>query len=136
MSRKLEIIIGYVGAALCLVFLGGFTVITNVMTETDYQKIFQPIFNKGLVGLSDQAGMTLFQTLGSWFGITLIAVLIIVAIANLLLRHHHRIKIAGLLYLFAGLITLFGSQLLAYPLAFIFFVVSGLCFLRKDLADV
>lgn len=47
MSRKLEIIIGYVGAALCLVFLGGFTVITNVMTETDYQKIFNRFLIRG-----------------------------------------------------------------------------------------
>lgn len=136
MSRKLEIIIGYVGAGLVLIFLGSFTVITNIMTEAEYHKMFYPIFEKFLSGVSNKNGIEMFQTLGVWFGVTLILVLILVAIANLLLRHHKRIGLAGIIYLFAGLITLFGSQLLAYPLAFFFFLDSGLCFLRKETARV
>ncbi|WP_125606301.1 DUF4064 domain-containing protein [Lapidilactobacillus bayanensis] len=132
MSRRLELIIGYIGAGIVVIFMGGFTVVMNILTKHEYQTVIYPVFEKYLTEVPTQKGLTLFKTLGAWFGFTVIAVLILVAIASMLLRAHKRINLAGILYLAAGLATLFGSQMIAYPIAFIFFVVATLCFLRKD----
>ena len=47
-----------------------------------------------------------------------------------LLKGHR--KIAGGLLVAAGVITLFGSQLVAFPIAFFFFVAGGLALMRKE----
>lgn len=135
MSRRLELIIGYIGAAIVVLFMGGFAVVMNMLTKHEYQTVVYPVFEKYLNEISTQKGLTLFKTLGAWFGFTVIAVLILVAIASMLLRAHKRIYLAASLYFVAGLATLFGSQMIAYPIAFIFFVVAALCFLRKDRSE-
>lgn len=132
MARKWERIIGVIGMALVTIFLGGFTATINLMKPAQFEQVLKPVFASALKGMSTKAGLTMFKTLGAWFGYTVVIVLVLGVIANLLLRHHKRIKLAGTMYLIAGLVTLFGSQLIAYPLAFLFFVVAVLCFMRKE----
>lgn len=132
MARKWERIIGLVGMVLVTVFLGGFSATVNLMKPAQFEKILKPMFASGLKGVSTKQGLMMFKTLGAWFGYTVIIVLVLGVIANLLLRHHKRVRLAGGLYVVAGLVTLLGSQLIAYPLAFIFFVVAVLCFMRKE----
>ncbi|WP_071131883.1 DUF4064 domain-containing protein [Enterococcus timonensis] len=136
MNRKLEQILGIIGAAAVLLFLGGFTVVTNGLEEATFAEKYADTFATLIDGLGVEEGLTVLKTLGAWFGVTVFIVLILVALATFFIHHNRYPKIAGLFYLLAGLVTLFGSQLVAYPLAFIFFVVAALCFLRKDGANV
>ncbi|MFD1466535.1 DUF4064 domain-containing protein [Lapidilactobacillus mulanensis] len=131
MNRRLEMIIGYIGAAIVLIFLGGFTVSMNSLTVKQYQRIVYPIFKNYLAGTTPKSGLQLFQTLGTWFGVTVVIVLALVAFTNLLLRSNKNKYLTGGLYFLIGVITLLGSQLLAYPIAFIFFVNAALCIFRK-----
>ncbi|WP_390410200.1 DUF4064 domain-containing protein [Lacticaseibacillus jixiensis] len=132
MTRKWERIIGLIGMILVTGLLGGFSATVNLMKPAQYEKILAPMFASSLQGVSAKQGLLMFKTLGAWFGYTVIIVLTLGVIANLLLRHHKRVRLAGGLYLIAGVVTLLGSQLIAYPLAFIFFVVAVLCFMRKE----
>src|SRR5699024_2998291 len=128
MNRKIKLWISGITAAFVTIFLGGFSVIVNKMTVEQYREVFLPIFADALEDLSDQEGLLMFKTLGSWFAFTVIAVLILVFIANLFLRNQRFWIGAGIGYILAGVVTLLGSQLIAYVLAFPFFVTGGLCF--------
>lgn len=130
MKRKAEKILALLAATLTLFFLGGFAVISNHLTLAQYQTTIKPIFHESLQQLTDQEAVTLFQTLGAWFAVTLMLVLILTAIAWPLLKAHR--KIAGGLLLAAGVVTLLGSQLVAFPVAFFFFLAGGLAFIRKE----
>ncbi|EOH86916.1 DUF4064 domain-containing protein [Enterococcus asini] len=130
MKRKAEKILALLAALLTVFFLGGFAVIANHLTLKQYQTTIKPVFQSSLQQLTDQEAVTLFQTLGAWFAVTLMLVLILTAVAWPLLKGHR--KIAGGLLVAAGVITLFGSQLVAFPIAFFFFVAGGLALMRKE----
>ena len=130
MKRKLEMITGIVGAVIVTLSLGGFTLITKELDKATYIKVFKPIFGKDLNG-TDAQGMELMKTLGAWFGFTVMIVLVLVVLATVFIRNNRSPKLAALFYALAGLATLIGSQNIAYPVAFIFFVVTALCVLRK-----
>lgn len=132
MSRKPEKIIGIIGAVLVTLFLGGFTIVFNSLDETTYQETILPVLGDSIKGLSTAEGLDFLKTLGAWFGFTVVLVLVCVAIGTLFVNNNRYPKRAAIFYLLAGLITLIGSQTLAYPLAFIFFVVTALCLLRKE----
>lgn len=102
--------------------------ITNQMTEVDYQATFLPVFGDLVKGLTTDEGMGLFKTLGSWFTFTVVIVLILAFVASLFLTNKRYFLGAALCYLVAGVVTLIGSQLLAFILAFPLFVVAGFCF--------
>ncbi|MBU5595085.1 hypothetical protein KQI76_07890 [Amphibacillus sp. MSJ-3] len=128
MNRKVKLWISGITAAIITVFLGCFSIIVNKMTVEQYRKVFLPIFDDVLKHLSDQEGLLMFKTLGSWFAFTVITMLILVFISNLFLRNQRYWIGAGIGYILAGLVTLLGSQLIAFVLAFPFFVTGGLCF--------
>lgn len=132
MNRKLEKRIGIGGMVLVTLILGGFSVVMNQLNAEDYQNIFQPTFAEALKSLSVEEGILLFKTLSAWFAATVFIVLILGALATLLITKNKYPKLAGISYLFAGIVTLIGSQLIAFPLAFVFFISAILCFFRKD----
>lgn len=132
MTRRLEKIIGIVGAVLVTLFLGGFTIVFNAMNETEYKETILPILGDNFEKLTTSEGMEFLKTLGAWFGFTVVLVLVCVAVATLFVNNNRYPKRAAIFYLLAGLITLIGSQTLAYPLAFIFFVNTAFCLLRKE----
>lgn len=132
LRRRLEIVIGIIGAVLVTIFLGGFTIVSNQLDNKNYKETFYPIFADTFKGMNESEGIEVLKTLGAWFGVTVFLVLVCVALGSLFINNNRYPKRAGILYLAAGVITLFGSQLVAYPLAFIFFVVSAMCFLRKE----
>ncbi|MGX7132699.1 DUF4064 domain-containing protein [Enterococcus songbeiensis] len=132
MNRKIEKGLGIVGMVLVTLFLGGFSVVMNQLSTESYQKIFQPVFSEVVKNLSVDEGILLFKTLGAWFAITVVVVLFVGAAASLFITKNKYPKLAGICYFIAGLAALIGSQLLAFPFAFLFFVSSILCFFRKD----
>ncbi|HIY56595.1 MAG TPA: DUF4064 domain-containing protein [Candidatus Tetragenococcus pullicola] len=128
MHKKLELWMSWITVALITVFLGGFSLITNQLTESQYKETFLPIFKETVEGLSVEEGMTLFKTLGSWFTFTVITVLILTFVASLFLTNKRYLLGASICYFLAGLVTLIGSQLIAFVLAFPLFVTAGFCF--------
>lgn len=131
MKRKLELRIGWISAGLVTLILGPLSLMLRQLTSSQYQEIFLPVFGQTLENLPVEKGLDFFNRLGAWFSITVIAVLILTAIASLFLNSRYDRRIAGLLYIAAGLMTLFGSQLLAFVLAFPFFVAGGFCFSKN-----
>ncbi|MGI6155810.1 MAG: DUF4064 domain-containing protein [Enterococcus sp.] len=131
MKRKLELWVGWVSAGLVTVILGPLSLIMNQLTHAQYQEIFLPVFDKKLAGIPVEKGIEFFHRLGAWFGVTLILVLIFTALASLFLNSRYDRRIASAFYFMAGLTTLFGSQFLAFILAFPFFVAGVLSFKKR-----
>lgn len=132
MSRRLEKILGLVGAALVLLLLGGFSLTVNEMDTATFREAILPVMGESLPDISTEEGLLLTKTLGAWFGYTAFIVVGLTALATFFVSKGKYIKLAALFYGLAGVVTLLGSQLIAYPLAFIFFVVTALCFIRKQ----
>jgi len=131
MKRRWEVIIGIIGLVLCLIFLGGFSLTITSMDESTFRNSVYPIM-QGSSNMNDQTeSFEAMKTFGVWCGISLLVVFTFVIVATLLVWKDTHPKWASLLYLFAGACTLMGTQLVAFPLAFIFFVVAGLCMFRK-----
>lgn len=129
--KKIELWIGWLGAALTCLFLGGYTITINQLNTADFKEIFTPVFSSVMETMSSDEAMELFKSLGAWFGFTTLIVLGLTVVASVLFRYRNYRKKAGILYLVTGVCCLIGSQLIAFPIAFFFFVAGGLCFLRK-----
>lgn len=131
MNRKWEVIIGIAGAALCLIFLGGFSLTITSMEESIFAKTVFPILQESVSKEYISESFEAVKALAIWFGITLLIVLLLVALATLLIRQNRFPKRAALFYTLAGIVTLIGTQMLAFPLAFLFFLAAGFCLFRK-----
>jgi hypothetical protein len=129
MTRTIERVFGLIGAGLVTVALGSVAILVNNITLKEYQATFAPVFGKQLSTMSGPQQLVALKTLGAWFSVTVMLVLILVAVATLVVKKYP--KRGGLLYLACGLVALFGSQLIAFPFAFLFFVAGVLCFMRK-----
>lgn len=132
MSRRIEKIIGYIGIALTLFFLGGISLVIMNMELVDYQAIIVPIFETTAPEFATDVGYEMMRSLSAWFGVTAFVHLFSSVLGIYLISKNRNPKIAGVCFTITGLIVLFGSQLIAYPLAFIFFIAAAFCFLRKE----
>lgn len=131
MSRRWEKIIGIAGAVLVVVFLGGFAVTINNMNMADFQDTIVPIFKDVIPNIETQEGLENMKTLGAWFSATVFLTVVMVALGTLFISRNKYPKRAAVCYGLTGGVVLFGSQLLAFPLAFLFFVAAALCILRR-----
>lgn len=131
MSRKLEATIGLIGAILVLIFLGGFAVTMFRVNMGDFQTVIAPIFEGAIPDIHSAAGFESMKTLGAWFSVTAFLTLILTALGNFFVSGNKFPKRAAAAYVGSGLVVLLGSQLIAYPLAFIFFVAAAFSLLRK-----
>jgi len=123
---------GWIGMVLALVFMGGFSLAINQMTVQQFEEIFQRAFPTILNQMTEEAALAQFQTLGAWFGFTLLALLILVSVATMLVRYRNYRKQSCAIYFLTGVVTLIGSQMIAFPSAFCFFLAAGFCFLHRD----
>ncbi|WP_156250122.1 hypothetical protein [Pseudactinotalea terrae] len=127
--RTAEQVVSVLAMVAATSFLGGFTAVMNGLEEATFAESGLPAM-LGLQELSSADSYHLASTLAAWFGFTLIAVLLLSAAGLLTLRRRPRRRDTGWWFLAAGLVCLFGSQLILYPVAFIFFVSAGLLALR------
>lgn len=131
MKRKSEVIIGLIGAILCIILLGGFSLTMTTMEEGTFATSVFPTLQEG-VSINDLSeSFEAMKALAVWFGITLLIVLIFIVIATSFIWKNKFPKRAAFFFLLAGLATLIGTQMIAFPIAFFFFIASGLCFFRK-----
>lgn len=131
MKRKWEVIIGIAGVILCVIFLGGFSLTITSMEESTYETTVFPILQEGVSEEYVSQSFEAVKALAIWFGVTLLIVFILVALAALSIWRNKYPKRGAVLFIFAGLATLIGTQFIAFPIAFLFFITAGLCLLRK-----
>jgi phosphoglycerol transferase MdoB-like AlkP superfamily enzyme len=131
MKRKWEVMIGIAGVILCVIFLGGFSLTMTSMEESIYETTVFPILQAGVSEEYVSESFEAVKALAIWFGVTLLLVFILVALATLSIWRNKSPKRGAVLYIFAGLATLLGTQFIAFPLAFLFFIAAALCLYRK-----
>jgi hypothetical protein len=131
MKRKWEVIIGIAGVLLCVIFLGGFSLTITSMEESTYATTVFPILQEGVSEEYVSVSFEAVKALATWFGVTLLIVFILVALATLSIWRNKYAKRGAVLFICAGLATLIGTQFIAFPIAFLFFIAAGLCLFRK-----
>jgi phosphoglycerol transferase MdoB-like AlkP superfamily enzyme len=131
MKRKWEVMIGIAGVILCVIFLGGFSLTMTSMEESIYETTVFPILQEGVSEEYVSESFEAVKALAIWFGVTLLIVFILVALATLSIWRNKYPKRGAVFFIFAGLATLIGTQFIAFPLAFLFFIAAALCLFRK-----
>ncbi|PFG44286.1 hypothetical protein ATJ88_3008 [Isoptericola jiangsuensis] len=132
--RTVEVWSAAAGMVLTTVLAGGFALVVNAVDEQTFADSLLPALREtGTVadGVALDAAFTGARTLAAWFGFTVVTVLLLGAIGIFLARRRPRRRGTGWWFLAAGLVCLVGSQLVLYPVAFLFFVSAGLFALRK-----
>jgi hypothetical protein len=123
------------GLVLSTVFLGGFAVVMNRLDAGTFATDLYPEMQRAGLDLATGGGAAgayeAACTLAAWFSLTLMAVLALGAVGIVAARHRRGYRTPVWVFAAAGLVCLLGSQLILYPVAFLFFVGAGLSALRR-----
>jgi len=132
--RTLELWLVGIGMALSLVGLGGFTLVMNQADQATFESVIMPALTGTDPGIPSAEAYQLGRTLAAWFGVTLIVLLLLSVIGLFFTRRRPWRRSSGWWFLAAGLVCLLGSQLILFPVAFVFFVAAG-CFALRPTSD-
>jgi hypothetical protein len=132
--RTAEIWVAGAGMVLSTLFLGAFTLVMNRLDAAEFADTLYPEMQR--IGLELTAGGTgdaydAARTLAAWFGFTLMAVLLLGVTGIYVARRRPARRTTGWFFAATGLVCLVGSQLVLYPVAFLFFVSAGMFALRR-----
>lgn len=130
MKRKIEVIGTWILMVVCVMFLGGFSLVMNAVKEKEFTAKIYPMFQSADLPASETYQQ--FKTMGMWFGLTLMAILVMSMIALYLLSQPKRRWISAVLYGLSGVCLLIGTQFLLYPVAFFFFILAGIVWFHKQ----
>lgn len=130
MKRTGEIVASWILIVIIVVFLGGFSLVMNTLDEKEFSKRIYPLLDSQKSGLSEAQMYEQFKTMGMWFGLTLMVLLVLMILSLFFLSGKYW-WISPLLYTMSGVVLLLGTQFLLYPLAFFFFVLAGVVFVRN-----
>lgn len=128
MKRKWEVIVGIIGGILALVFFGGLAVTLKKMSVKDFETSYQAL-KLEKTGTLDNT-FHLLQDMTGLFAITLFISLIFLVVAVFFSIKEKYLIIAASLYLVAGLILLLGTQFIAFPFTFFYFMAAVLTVYR------
>ncbi|MFB5677906.1 hypothetical protein ACE3NQ_24345 [Paenibacillus terreus] len=129
--RKWEIGICWFASVLTAIFAGGFSMVIWQMPIGTFETTLFPLLRESNGSLLLQESYEGMRTLGAWFGITVMAVLILAILAGLCGARSSRLMVAAVCYVLAGLCLLLGTQYLGFPLSFCYFVAAVLCMIRN-----
>lgn len=133
--RTAEVWVAGTGMVLSTLFLGSFALVMNRLDEDGFSTTLYPEMQR--IGLDLTAGAAAgdpyeaARTLAAWFGLTLMAVLLLGITGIFVARRRPGRRTAGAFFAVTGLVCLVGSQLVLYPVAFLFFVSAGMFALRR-----
>jgi len=129
--RRIELIIAGIGLAASAVFQGGFAfVIVRSDDETLYTEVL-PALREAGIEVSDAEAPVALNTLAAWFGFSFILVALLCAIGFFFALHRPRRRSTLWWFVGAGFACLLGTQLVLYPVAFLFFLSAALFAVRK-----
>lgn len=128
--RTAELWLVGIGMLLSAVCLGGFSLVMNQVDAPTFERVIMPSLLGADSGMGRDEAYEVGRTLGAWFGATLIVVLLLSVAGIFFARLRPTRRSTGWWFLVAGLACLLGSQLILYPIAFVFFVSAGLFALR------
>ncbi|MFM9277793.1 hypothetical protein [Paenibacillus jiagnxiensis] len=129
--RKWEVGICWFASVMTAVFAGGFSMVILQMPIGTFETTLFPMLRESNGGLMLQESYEGMRTLGAWFGITVMAVMILAILAGLCGARNNRLMAAAVFYVLAGLCLLLGTQYLGFPLSFCYFVAAALCMIRN-----
>lgn len=124
MKRRWDMIVASVGGILTLLFIGGIGVTMRVMDVSDFESIYNSLFSEKGKDINETFKM--LQSLTALFSVALFLSLFFLMLALVFSWRGRYRYVPSILYGIAGLILLFGTQFIAYPLAFFFFLASGI----------
>ena len=133
--RTAEVWVAVAGMILSALFLGAFTLVLNRLDADEFSTTLYPEMQR--IGLDLTAGgvasdaYDAARTLAAWFGFTLMVVLLLGIAGIYVARRRPRRRTTGWFFAAMGLVCLVGSQLILYPVAFLFFVSAGMFALRR-----
>ncbi len=128
MKQKWEAIIGGIGGGFALVFFGGLAVTLKKMSVEDFETSYKTLELETAGTLENT--LHLLQNMTSLFAITLFISLILLVIAVFFSVKEKYLIIAAGLYLVSGLVLLFGTQFIAFPFTFFYFLAAILTVYR------
>lgn len=128
--RTAELLLAGLGVLLSLLTMGGFTLVMNAVELSEFEAVIMPALLGDSTGLPVDRAYEMARTLSAWFGVSLVVLLLLSAAGIALARSRPHRRSAGWWFLAAGLVCLLGSQLILFPIAFLFFASAGLFALR------
>ncbi|MCK9794747.1 hypothetical protein M1843_13420 [Isoptericola sp. 4D.3] len=129
--RTAETCLAVAGMVASAIFLGGYALVLNRVDEQTFLDDLYPAMADAGIAVASADAYDAARTLAAWFGLTLVAVLLVAAAGIYVAHRRPARRTTGWWFLAAGLACLFGSQLVLYPIAFLFFLSAGLFALRK-----
>lgn len=124
--KNLSLGLGY---GLSVLFLGGFSATITQVGQEGFIKNLLPLFQAMNLNLSDKDLYLLAKKLGDWFALTLFVVVVLGALFYWVQGKKRYKKAEILILVIQGFVLLLGSQMLAYPIAFFFFLSAALTYL-------
>lgn len=130
MRRPFEMVLAGLGMAAALLTHGGFTLVMNRIDQSTFEAVVMPSLVGESSGLTGEEARVLGDTLAAWLGVSLVVLLLlsVAGIAHTSSRPSRRTP--GWWFLAAGAVCLLGSQLILYPVAFLFFAAAALYAVR------
>ncbi|MGY5765304.1 hypothetical protein ACXET9_08885 [Brachybacterium sp. DNPG3] len=134
--RTPELIVVAVGLVIALVVMGGFALVINQLDESGFAETVMPsLFGDAAGEVEVGAAHEAARTLGAWFGVSFVVMLALCAAGIVQTRVRPERRAPGWWFLAAGVVCLVGSQLILYPIAFLFFVAAGLYAVRRPASE-
>ena len=128
--RRVELVIAGIGLAASAILQGGFAfVIVRSDDETLYTSVLPALREAGIEIAEAEAPVAL-NTLAAWFGFSFIVIALLCAIGFFFALHRPRRRSTLWWFAGAGVVCLLGTQLLLYPVAFLFFLSAALFAVR------
>ncbi|QAY59077.1 hypothetical protein ET475_03095 [Microbacterium protaetiae] len=128
--RRAERWIAGIGMAGAAVLQGGFVLVVTRSDEATLQSTIVPGLRAAGLNFAAGDAEVILGTLAGWFGFSLILTALLCAIGFFFAAHRPRRRRTGWWFLAAGLVCLFGTQLILYPIAFFFFLSAALFAVR------
>ncbi|KAF1299169.1 hypothetical protein BAU15_00550 [Enterococcus sp. JM4C] len=128
MKRKWEIIAGSIGGVVSLIFFGGVSVTMKQMSQNEFIEMYRDFAKDGNVSATEAYHS--LTNITNYFSIALFLSIIFLIVAICFSIKDKYLIVAVLLYAIAGIVLLLGTQMIAYPFSFFYFVACGLATYR------
>jgi len=129
--RRAEIWLASTGMAGAAALQGGFTLVVQRSDEAAITGTVVPALQDAGFAIPAADAEVVLGTLAAWFGFSLVLMGFLFAIGVFIASRRPRRRRTGWWFFATGVVCLFGTQMLLYPVAFLFFLAAGLFAVRS-----